>query len=368
MDLRNKTPYALAGVIMIAAWGCGGGSSSGGSSGGGGALAVVNDEEIGMEEFHNYLERKPTAQVVVQDQGGNARPVEGRVVTPLAFQALRDMVHRRLLLQIAKDEKVFPTDADIDKELQFQTKRNPNFIRSLTNQGLTLESIKNDLRLDLAKDRIITKGITVTPQEVDKFIKDNPRQFTEPARATVVFLQVSSADKKQRVDQELASGSNFREVANRYNEAVNARRVNHQWPTDVVNNMHPKLREMVQKTPELKATEWLQDGGNWLKFYVEKKSAARPVPITDEIKELVRRAIANDRGSKATDLGKRLQQKLREAKIDVRPQSLKQQWDKAFEQLKQEAATQPIPGTTSTPGATTAGTTAGATAGGTTGK
>lgn len=335
----------MATVASLALVGCG--------PRGGDSLANVNNEPISMEEFHRYLERKPVVQVVDSETG---QQKELPVYASLGFQAMRDLVNRRILLQLAKDDNVFPTDTDVKAELDFQVKRRPDFIRQLQAQGLTIEDIRKDLTLDLAKERIITKGITVKKEDAEKYIKDNPKAFETPAQAKVRLIVVRDDAAKKQVDAELAGGKPFGQVAVQYSVAPGVRQSQGQFPITEVRRMPAVLQSIVSTTPEMKSTDWKRDGAQWVKIFVEQKVPAKPMTIDDTLKEALRRQIAMERGSKATDLGKRLVDKLKTSTIAVQLTSLKEPWDKAFKSL-QEQDVQSNTGTSATPppAATTGG-------------
>jgi hypothetical protein len=320
-----KNSFFVAAFASLVLVGCRG-------SGGGDNLATVNNEPITMDEFHRYLERKPVVQVIGED--GNQKELP--VYASLGFQAMRDLVNRRILLQLAKDDNVYPTDADVKNELDFQVKRRPDFIRQLQAQGLTIEDIRRDLTLDLAKERIITKGITVTKEEAQKYIKDNPKAFETPAQAKLRLIVVRDDAAKKQVDADLAAGKPFAQVAVQYSVAPNVRQTQGQFPITDVSRMPALLQQIVNATPEMKATDWKQDGQQWVKIFVEQKVPAKPMTIDDTLVEALRRQIAMDRGSKATDLGKRLVEKLKTSTVNVSLASLKTPWETAFKSLQEQ--------------------------------
>lgn len=329
---------------------------------GGENLAVVNNEPISMEEFHRYLEHKPLVQVV--DDQGQTR--EFQVAASLGFQALRDLISRRILLQIAKDDGVFPTDADVQAELDFRVKQRADFIRSLQAQGLDIVDIKRELTQDLAKERIITKGITVTDAEVDKWIKDNPKAFETPPQAKLRMIVVRDENSKKQVDTELSGGKPFSQVAVQYSVAPNVRQTQGQIPIMNVPQMPQALQTIVSTTSEGKASDWKLDSqpgaaAQWVKIFVEQKTPAKTNPVTDIMRQDLRRKMAMDQGGRATDLGKRVVEKLKAAKIDVSQPSLKTLWDNVFKSLQEQDVNT---STASTPGGAAGAPGAGATPGG----
>jgi parvulin-like peptidyl-prolyl isomerase len=308
---------------LVSLHGCGNSS--------GAALANVNGETITMDDFHEYLEAKPTVRV----QTGNGT-AELRVAESLAFQALQDMIARQVTLQLAKDEGAYPSEQDIMKELEFQKKLNPGLLAQATRSGITIERIKEALLLNLARENLLTKDVDVPMAEAEEYIRNNPQAFMDPATADMLWVFVKSEDAKKKVDAALASGQTFSAVADQYSEFPGAAEQRGRFPQRIVAQMQPDLRKMVEATSEGKATGWLKLSDGHAKFFVEKKAAEKPLEMTPERKELVRRQIAQQRGGQARDLGKRVLEKLVASKVEVKERSLVEAWERAFERFKQE--------------------------------
>ncbi|MBL8039893.1 MAG: SurA N-terminal domain-containing protein, partial [Chthonomonas sp.] len=189
-----------------------------GCSRGGEKLATINGETITLEQFHKYLETKGSVRV----RTANGQVGAAEVAESLGFQALQDMIQQKLVLQMAKDEGVYPTDKDLEAEVEFQKKRNPNFLKVLTSQGLSIDDIRARLRVDLAREKLITRGLNVKTEEAEKYIADNPKEFVDPATADSLVIFVSKEAKRKEVDAELARGMEFKIVATRYSEIPGA--------------------------------------------------------------------------------------------------------------------------------------------------
>ena len=346
--LLNQTyAFALAGLLAVALTGC---TKQPGATQEN--VATVNGEAIPLKEYYSYLERKQTVQVMTP-QG----PQEAQVASMLGFQALRDVIQNRLLLQLAKEDGVLPTDADVQKEIErLEKQQGSNFVSSLVAQGVSLDQIKEGMRLSLARQKLITKGITVTMPEVDNYVKANPQQFMEPERAKVRLIVVRDATKKALVDKDLKSGQDFQMVAIRYSEAPQARQTGGMLDTDIVQQFPPMLQDLVKKTPVQKTTDWVQNGAEWVKFYIQEKTPAKPMQMTEDRKLEVQRQLALERGSRANDLAKRISDKMRVAKVEVGPKNLRDLWDRAFEQAKNELAQQEAASRSTAPAPTSGGT------------
>jgi parvulin-like peptidyl-prolyl isomerase len=309
--------FAIIGLTT----GCKGGSSD--------SVATVNGIQITKKDFDEYLLRKPT--VVVQTSNG---PQEARVAETLGLQALRDLVNRQLTLQLAKDMGVSPSQDEIQKEIEFRVKRDPNYLQTLTSQNIGLDLIKRDVELELSRERIVTHGIVVTPTDVDKFISENPDKFRNPPTVNALFIVVTSPADKKQVDAELATGQNFQIVAERYSKAPNVRQTHARAAETDLEKYPTPFRKALENTTEGKTTDWIQAGPTqFLKFYVEGKTAASPIKIDDTIKEVVKRQLMVQKGMNATDLQSRLLAEFKKSKIDVSLDPLKSGWKSVSDAL-----------------------------------
>ena len=318
----------------VAVAGCNSGSNPMKASSAPQDLAVVNGETIKMADFHEYLERKRQVTVVTPDGQTMDLPVAGS----LALQTMRDMINRQLIVQLAKEEGVAPTDAEIKAEIDFQTKLRPDYITQLKNAGLSLEEITNDLRVDLAQYKLVTKGVTVTPADVDKFIKDNQKSFVNPSLAEVYILVVQDPKQKAAADADLKSGQQFPVVAARYSMDPNARRSNGLYPVREVEQMPAPIKAEVDKLKAGQTSAWKQFGNESVKFFVQTKTPSTPMKIDDLKKEEVKRQLMMSRGSAASSLSEKLADRARNAKVDVKLEYLAPQWKRLSDQMQQQDA------------------------------
>lgn len=332
--MERKTIWALAaGAVLAMTAGCSGGSGSGGS---GEILATVQGEPITIDHFNTYLGVKPTVRVMV-----NGQVAELPVSDTLAFQAMQDLVSRMLLYQMAKDEGVMPGDKDVEDEIQFQEKLDPNFMPAYKSRGMTLGQIREEIKFSLVQERLTTKGITVGNEEVDTWIKNNPNAFIIPAKVSMSWILAQSDARKAQVEQELKSGKKFSEVAVALSQAPSAALVNGKYLPErgaiPISNLAANLRSLVEPANVGTDTTWLKFSEGWAKFHIDSKDEQKKVEITPERRENIRRNIALQRGSKANDLRKRLVDRVRTSEIVVRRDSLKEAWKNFSELLKKQA-------------------------------
>lgn len=313
-----------AATVVFSSFGCSKGASS---------MATVDGEAITAEEFNSYLQTKPDVRVMTEN-GTAVLPVDGTI----GFQALQDLIGHRMLLKIAKAEGVYPTGEDVQKEIEFQRKLRPNYLATLQGRGLTIEQIKRGLTLDLAKERLMTKGIKITDQDLEAYKKANPAEFIDPARAEMVWIYVKSADAKAKVDKDLGSGQSFATVAMRYSEApdVRANSAKFRDPNGnapALRALPPAIATLIRNTAEQKSTQWVNLRDGWAKFYIERKTQDKPIQLTDAMKEAYRRKLSMEKGAANRDLQKQILNALKEAKVDVQPKAYKDAWKQAMDKF-----------------------------------
>lgn len=300
-------------------------------------IAVINGEAITQKEYYSYLEFKPDVRVRTEN-GAASLPTDG----VLGFQAMQDLISQKVTMQLAKDRKIYPTDEEINRELEFRKKLNQNFLATLTARGLTLEMIRRSLTMDLIQEKLLTKDITLTTADVDKYIKDNPKEFIEPARAELSYIKVSDNRTRAEVDKQLQGGQSFTQVAVRYSEAADAKRTNgklidpttNQNPT--VDSLPVDVRNAIANFNGGETTDWVRMVDGWGKFYVHKKIASKAVTMDDTKKEFLRRLLAKQKGAQAIDLDRQILTKLKDSKVDVQKSAFQEMWKTTYQRFMLE--------------------------------
>lgn len=332
---RTYLSGAIAAACLFAV-GCGGGDKADKT------IAIVNGERISLEDFNKYMASKPTVRVQVQGE-----VVELPVGDTIAFQALQDLISRQTLFQIAKDEKVMPTDKEVDDEIAFQRKLNPEFVQTYQARGMGNKQIRDEIRFNLAQERLFTRGIEVSQEEVDRWIKENPQAFVDPATASLSVVLVRTPQEQAQVDKALESGRNFRDVAVQYSKmrdaSMNQGKFNNGRPVPV-RSLAPVVRDAVGKTGARQTTPWVKLPEGMAKFYVESKTADIELEKTPERLENVRRSLRIEKGKLANDLRKRLIERVRTGEIKiVGSDAYDQAWKRFVDMLNAQAGSSAAP-------------------------
>jgi hypothetical protein len=333
---RNQNLFlALGALIFASVAGCQGG-------GGGGDVAKVDTETITAEEFASYLKTKPTVRVNVDGQ-----VAELPVANSLAFQAMQDLVGKKIVISLAKEAKVAPTDAEVETEIKFRNELTPGYLQQLKDQGLSTAQIRREVYYSLAQERLITKGVAKIPMaEVEDYIKKNPERFIEPASVVMDLIYVPDQKARDTAEADFKKGASFETVKQRYDKApADFRRA---FDASVQTNtgmplerLSAEFKAAVAKTSPGSVSAWIPANPGFAKLKVVKKNAKKDIKITEERKQWLQRQMMIERGGKGSDLQQKIAKKMRESNIQVTEESVKDQWPKFMEQLKKQGAATP---------------------------
>ncbi len=187
-------------------------------------VAVVNNDVITLTELReNVLYYKV-----------EARPQDAESDDELAHKLLTRLIESRLQLQEADRERIAVDDAELSEDIAARMKKlglstEEEFEALVRKQGLTMDAVKRKLREQLMIQKVIRRKVafrvSVTEQEVDRYLQDN-RQKLETglayhARHILVVPEKPQTDTSwaaalERANATLArlrAGADFAEVA-----------------------------------------------------------------------------------------------------------------------------------------------------------
>jgi hypothetical protein len=333
----NKTHFITGIAAMVGmAVGIGLMSTGGCSNKAGDEIANINGETIHTEDLHKHLESKQRITVMTD----NGSMVEAQVAWTPAFQGLLDLMTRKVVMQMAKDDKVYPNESELTKELEYRKKIDPNYVTARNSLGMNLQQIKEGLAYEMCQERIVTKGVKISTEEAADYIKSHPAEFTTPEELELYYILVNSEATRQKVDSALGMGKPFRSVALELSESPTLQEDNAKYNyrgRTFTQGLPPAMKPYIEKTPEKKRTAWIKSGTSSLMFYVEKRTPAKKMTVDDILKEQVRRKLALQEGGKAVDLQKRIVDELRTGEIKVKG-TWEKLWERYIAELKRNSA------------------------------
>jgi len=298
-----------------------------GCSRNGDLLALVNGQPITLKDFSIFLANKPRA-LVVTENGKSDLPVSGT----LGGQAAVEIVKQELELQLAREKGLFPTEAELEHEVDVRKRQNPTFLLDLEAQGVTLDVIRKSIQISLAEEKLVTQGVKVTTEQAKAYIHSHPSEFLNPARVKLAFILVRSEDAEKPVDEALAAGQSFTDVALKYSQASTAAAYNGGLTdpsTDLpaITSLADIVQGAIAGLDLYGSSIWVPFGNGFARFYVEKLVKAQPMKIDADKLESVRRALARRKGEQVNDLNAMLKQKIAQSTIKILPDEYKNAMD-----------------------------------------
>lgn len=286
-------------------------------------VAVINGEEIKGAEFYRRMEYLPDVGKFVGNEFVSSTP---------GFWTLERLITERLIASVAKERNVTPSPTDVQSEVQNRLKANPDLLNEWLASGQTQAEYERQVFLQLCQFRIATAGIVVTDQEVEKFYRDYPTMFTTPKLYKLRVISVSDDAKKAQVDLQLQSGKSFAEVAKEMSEDVSKLDGGYYGTIDIM-----RVNELVRKSIEAikvgGTTQWLENGPQRIKFFLEEVIPERKQPLTDDLKRSIRRRLMLEKGKNKNDVPKIMAEARKKMKLDIRSKDLADEYERIMKRF-----------------------------------
>jgi foldase protein PrsA len=160
-------------------------------------VASVNGEEITKDELYDAMFAN----------GGR--------------EILDRLISNRLILQEAEALEISVSEEDIDAEIGKVIQENfygaeDYFYQALEQYGLTEETLRNDLEIELLLRKIVRNQIEITDKDVREYYTENQYLFNTPEQVEARHILVETLDEAEKVIQMLDEGQDFSELAKEY--------------------------------------------------------------------------------------------------------------------------------------------------------
>lgn len=286
-------------------------------------VAVVNGEQILGAEYYRRMEFLPAV----------GRRVGNQIFEyPPGLLTIEQLITERLILQLAREKGVYPTDAEVQHEIQVAISEQSNLMQNWLDSGRNQAELQYLFRVQVAQFKLQTAGVNITDQEVENFYKENPPLFTTPRRAKLRIIATRDASKRAVVDQALASGRPFADVAREHSEDV-SRAVGGEFGQVALNALTEPMRNAINAVRIGQTTEWVTSGSTYMKFLVENISPEEVKPLDDQLRRAIRRRMMIDRGAVRNNWQRDLMELRRRAVVEIR----QPEFARLYQQLVQQA-------------------------------
>lgn len=231
---KVSSGIACLALLAVVFSGCGSGGPDAKDSM---VAATVNGRNIMLKEVERGVN---------QQTGGKQSQLSQLELAQARLQVLDNLIQREVLFQRAEREKLLPTEDQIDGVINSQKTQSgmtsEDFEKSLKEQNLSMETLREEARKDLAITNLQDKysgKISISDKEVEDFYNNNRAQFVNARGVALAMIMVDPADNsaqgiandakneaeaKLKIDniyQQLQGKADFATVARAKSEDIN---------------------------------------------------------------------------------------------------------------------------------------------------
>ena len=291
-------------------------------------VVVVNGEEIKGGEYYHRMEYL----------SGVGKPMSSGVAEfPPGFLTIEQLITERLILQLAKNKGVAPTEPEVENELKLRIADDPKLLENWINAGRTEPELRYSVRLELAQFKVSTSGINVTDQEIEQHYKANPNMYTTPKRVKLSVIVVRDPEAVVKVDAALKSGKSFSEVAKTYSEDL-TKGVGGELGNLNFMALSESVRAAIDKIKIGQTTEWLTTSDARVKFLLQDATAAKKMELTPKLKRDVRKRLMLDKGAIKNNVAKEMFDLRAKSNIDIKDKVFADAYSRYMEAYKKDVA------------------------------
>jgi peptidyl-prolyl cis-trans isomerase SurA len=158
--------------------------------------ATVNGRTIMLKEVERGVN---------QQAGGKQAELSQLLLAQARLQVLGNLIQREVLFQRAEREKLLPTEDEIDGVINSQKQQSgmtsEDFDKSLKEQNISMETLREEARKNLAIGKLQDKysgKVSISDKEVEDFYNNNRQQFVNARGVALAMIMVDPADNSSQ--------------------------------------------------------------------------------------------------------------------------------------------------------------------------
>ena len=289
-------------------------------------VVTINGEAVRGGEYFKRMEMLPNVSRRVGNNSLNFPP---------GFLTIELLITEKLVFQLAKQKGVYPSDAEVQAELNSILTENKTFLNDALLAGQSKEDVEHQIRYQLAQFKIATFGINLTDQEIDTFYRENPQVFTVPKRAKLSIIAVTDEATKSKVDNELSSGKAFGDVAAKFSEDISKANKG-DFGTVPIATLPEGARNAINATKIGQMTAWVVTPGatTQVKFMLHDVLPEEKTPLDAKVRKQIRRQLMLQRGQQKNNVAKEMADIREKANIQIANKAFADMYKKFLEESK----------------------------------
>lgn len=283
-------------------------------------MVIVNGEAVTTGTFWKRMPGLPRVGELV---GGKF------VVSTPGFLTLNRIMNEMLLLQLAKEKQVYPTESEVTNALEETKKGNPELVAGLAKLGMTEADLRYDVTVQIAEFKLQTMGINVTDQQVEAYYKGNIGRYTIPDLYRIRIIAVDTDEKRKAAEADLATGMSFEAVARKHSLHVTKEDGGDMGEVPF-EDLSDSFQKLLAGNSSGFVSDWMRGEGLFAKVKLEEVKKGKVLPLDAAMKAEVRRALMLERGSDRNNLGKMMADMRKRAQIEYQGTPFDEQLKAAF--------------------------------------
>jgi len=133
-----------------------------------------------------YLFRDRFLAAIVNGKPVFRHEINNKLIASFGKEMLENLIVERLIKQEAQKKNVVVTSEDLDRESEKVSKTLSGGMKledALSMQGMSLDSFREQLKLRLQINKILAGDISVSQEEITKYIKENAKTLVATTEA-----------------------------------------------------------------------------------------------------------------------------------------------------------------------------------------
>lgn len=253
-------------------------------------VATVDGRPISRADF----ERELSSEAQAMEGPGTRTPEQ---MEPYKRALLDTMVERAVLMRAAADAGVAVTSEEVDGRMLALASEYPagSFDEALANGKTSKSDLERRTREQLAIEKLLQaqvfSRVAITEAQLRADYDANTEAYAEPEKVRALQIVVQGLDEAKRLQQQLAQGKKFQELARRYSLSPDAK-VGGDLGFFSKGKMPPAFDEVVFKLAVNQVSDVVTTDYGFHLFKVIEKKPARKRELTEVRDAIEKRLVA----------------------------------------------------------------------------